>query len=143
MLDGLYGTPLPSTRSLLLAERRACCRPSHVLAYFSLPQDPASQLAQLVALEHLAGVTLADRVRAGCSFRFCGAACCHTLPMCMAALGACSCTPDCGLHLECTFHSPTHASPPCTTPPQVREVPLVLKALYDEDVVPEPLILAW
>ncbi|KAI7841801.1 hypothetical protein COHA_004525 [Chlorella ohadii] len=48
--------------------------------------DPASQLAQLVALEHLAGVTLADRVR---------------------------------------------------------EVPLVLKALYDEDIVPEPLILAW
>lgn len=34
----------------------------------SLLQDPASQLAQLVALEHLAGVTLADRVRTGCSY---------------------------------------------------------------------------
>ena len=26
---------------------------------------------------------------------------------------------------------------------RVKETPLVLKALYDEDVVPEPLILAW
>lgn len=63
--------------------------------------------------------------------------------MCMPALSACSCTPECCCHLDCTFHSSTPAYPPCTTPPQVREVPLVLKALYDEDVVPEPLILAW
>lgn len=49
-------------------------------------QDPAHQLALVVALEHLVGVRLAERAR---------------------------------------------------------EAPLALKALYDEDCVPEPLILAW
>ena len=51
-----------------------------------MPQDPTSQLAQLVALEHLLGVTLPERAR---------------------------------------------------------EASLALKALYDEEIAPENLILAW
>ena len=51
-----------------------------------LPQDPTSQLAQLVALEHLLGVILPERAR---------------------------------------------------------EASLALKALYDEEIAPESLILAW
>lgn len=57
--------------------------PTHRSCY---PQDPAHQLAQLVALEHLLAVRL---------------------------------------------------------PGRVREAPLAYKALYDEECVPEPLILAW
>ena len=37
-----------------------CCSPTPTIPP---PQDPAGQLAQLVALEHLTGVTLVDRVR--------------------------------------------------------------------------------
>ncbi|PRW20878.1 eukaryotic translation initiation factor 5 [Chlorella sorokiniana] len=79
LYEALFAKAAASTKlTPLVVERKKYLK--------AVAADPASQLAQLVALEHLAGVTLADRVR---------------------------------------------------------EVPLVLKALYDEDVVPEPLILAW
>lgn len=71
---GALPTPQPTRPA---APRRASLAAS---------QDPASQLAQLVALEHLLAVELPERSR---------------------------------------------------------EAPLVLKALYDSDVVAEELILAW
>ena len=168
---------VPSRLSHCIAWQPHMALPADQFPPALLPQDPASQLAQLVALEHLAGVALPERVRqffqccavlwlpravlrhsgsvvravallsaaAGCAL------CCPVLP-CAAiwcSWGACrdlhaplpSCPAASADRARHTCITPTSA--PAHAPSQVREVPLVLKALYDEDIVPEPLILAW
>jgi len=53
----------PMPPSVWVLASYAAIMPAAPCLHLAGPQDPASQLAQLVALEHLAGVTLADRVR--------------------------------------------------------------------------------